>query len=290
MSLMTGSIHGDNVITSSDGELAGVDSHLIQRNRTLEKELAELQHESNEWHRALFRAEEVQRKLCAPRRLRRGRFEIASEIFPVRYISGDFFDVLDLATGTGLVVGDIAGKGVAAGLWFAHFISMIRVHAVSHPGPAAAIAALNHDLFQAQSIPQTGTLFFGHLDTKRGELAYCGAGHPPALLVRRDGRVEALAEGGPLLGAVPGANFSTGRVVMEPGDNLIGYSDGILDCRNVEGEDFGSQRLLAAARCARHASSADAMLFSMLGDVQDFAGDCPREDDFTLMTVRHLED
>jgi sigma-B regulation protein RsbU (phosphoserine phosphatase) len=283
------SAHAGDVMAVSGEELPDAEAAWIRHNNDLEKQINELQQERNQWHRALFGAGEVQRKLCAPRKLRRGRFEIASEIFPVRYISGDFSDVLDLPDVTGLVVGDVAGKGVAAGLWVAHFIGLIRIHAASHRSPAATIAALNRDLFQVQSIPQTGTLFLGHLDADRGELVYCSAGHPPAFLVRRDGKVEAMHEGGPLLGAVPSAHFSTGRAVIEPGDTVIAYSDGILDCRNGAGEDFGPQRLLAAARGARDASSAGAMLFSVLGAVQDFAGDCPREDDFTLMIVRRTE-
>lgn len=267
-------------------ERPAADAERVEPNRALEAQLAALQEKQQELHHALFEAAQVQRKLCAPREVRRGRFEIASELFPVRYISGDFYDVLDLGAATGLAVGDIAGKGLAAGLWFTHFIGLIRTHAVSHPDPASMMAAINRDLCQTH--PPMASLFFGRLDPRRGELVYCSAGHPPALLLRRDGTAQPLQEGSPILGALSHASFSTGRVVVKPGDALIAYSDGLLECRNGRDQEFGTEGLLAAARSAG-CSSASAMLFSVLGAVQDFAGSHPREDDFALMIVRRLE-
>jgi sigma-B regulation protein RsbU (phosphoserine phosphatase) len=262
---------------------------LVQRHRALEAQLATLQREHDELHQALLSAQHVQRKLCAPRGLRRGRFEIASEIFPVRYVSGDFYDVLDLDGAVGLAVGDIAGKGLAAGLWFAHLLGLIRIHAGLLPDPAAAVAAINRDLCGVPTGPPTASLFLGRLDLRRGELVYSNAGQPPALLLRRDGRVESLREGGTLLGAFPHASFGSGRVGMEPGDTLIGYSDGIVECRSDRGEEFGVRRILAAARKSAEAS-AHAIVFSILAAAQDFAGSQPRDDDFTLMVVRRLDE
>lgn len=279
---------------SGDSKLGGAE--LGQRNRAWEEQLAALHREHDELRQALFAAAQVQRKLCAPRELRRGRFEIASEIFPVRDISGDFYDVLELGAAMGLAVGDIAGKGLAAGLWFTHLVGLIRIHAGpgpigagSLPDPAAAVAAINRDLCRLPAGPPMVSLFLGWLDSRRGELVYCNAGQPPALLLRRGGTVESLREGGPLLGALPQASFGSGRVVVEPGDTLIGYSDGIVECRNGSDEEFGVRRLLAAARSAGR-SSASTMLFSLLGAVQDFAGSRPRDDDFTLMVVRCLDE
>ena len=256
--------------------------------RSLEEQLARLQREQREIHRALFEAAEVQRRLCPPRQLRHGRFEIACEMFPLSYLSVDFYDVLDLGAATGLAVGDIVGKGLAAGMWFAHLLGQIRVHARSSSDPARAVAAINHDLPQLKAEPPLVSLFFARLDHKRNELSYCNAGQPPALLLKSDGSTRPLAEGGPLLGAIPQAAFVSGRVSFEPGDTLVVYSDGIVECRNAADEEFGLAGLENAARRVA-GSSAASTLFSLLGAVQDFAGATPREDDFALMVVRCMD-
>lgn len=258
---------------------------LEEWNRQLQAELEELRREQEGFRQALFSAAQVQRRLCALREWRRGSFEIASEIFPVRYLSGDFSTLLPLGESLGLAIGDIVGKGLAAGLWFTHLVGLVRVHAASLADPAAAAAAMNRDLCQLQPDPPLTGLFLGRLDLDRGEFLYTNAGLPPALLLRSGGGVEALEEGGPLLGAVPEGVFRTGRVRLEPGDTLIGYSDGIVECRNGRGEEFGQNRLLAAAGGAA-GSSAGTLLFSLLGAVQDFAGSRPPDDDFTLLVVR----
>ncbi|MDA2913245.1 serine/threonine-protein phosphatase [Acidobacteriia bacterium AH_259_A11_L15] len=269
------------------GNGARAAAQLSERVRELEARLAGLEQEQRRLQRSLFAAEQVQRKLCAPRHLRRGRFEIASEIFPVRYISGDFYDIFPLRAATGLVVGDIAGKDLAAGLWFTHLMGLIRIHAGQQADPADALAAINRDLFRVQEVPQMASLFLARLDAQRGELLYSNAGHPPAFVLRHDDGVESLNEGGPLLGVIPRAAFRSSRVWLEPGDTLVSYSDGILECRNCREEEFGMERLLETALAAR-GSSANAMLFSLLAAVQDFAGNYPREDDFTVLVARRL--
>jgi sigma-B regulation protein RsbU (phosphoserine phosphatase) len=264
------------------------ESRQADRGTALEGQVAQLQREQRELHRALFEAAEVQRRLCPPRQARFGRLEIACEMFPLSYLSGDFYDVLDLGTSAGLAVGDIVGKGLAAGMWFAHLLGQIRVHARSTPDPAKVVAGINHDLRQLKAEPPLVSLFYARLDPKHRELSYCNAGQPPALLLKPDGSTRPLAEGGPLLGAIPQAAFVSGRVSFEPGDTLLVYSDGIVECRNQRAEEFGLAGLEAAARRAA-GSSAAGTLFSLLGAVQDFAGATPREDDFALMVVRHAE-
>jgi len=273
--------------TSRNGQSRKPSTDLEQRSIALEAELAVLRRQQNELQQALFGAAQLQRKLCSTRELRRGRFELASEVFAVRHISGDFYNVIDLGAEVALAVGDIAGKGFLAGLWFTHLIGLLRIHAQSVPGPAAATAAMNRDLFQIQPEPPMAGLFLGRLDPQNGDFLYCNAGQPPALFLRRNGNVETLREGGPLLGAMPHATFNCGRVRLESGDTLVMYSDGLTECRNARDEEFGTRGLLAAARAAAGAS-ASSMLFSLLGAVQDFAGSHPRGDDLTLMVLRHL--
>ncbi len=261
---------------------------LARRNHSLEEQFAGLRREHDDLRRTLFEAAQVQRRLCGPRQLRREPFEIATEIFPVRDLCGDFVSVLDLGAELLFAIGDIAGKGLSAAMWFTHLVGMIRLQGWAQESPAATLEAINRDLCGAQPGPPLTTLLLARLDWQTGEITYSNAGHPPALLSRRDGRVEWLREGGPLLGAVAGASFVNGKSALQPGDTLLGYSDGILECRNAAGVEFGVDRLQLALRPAL-ASSASAALFSVLGAAEDFAGNQPREDDMALLVVRRNE-
>ncbi len=271
--------------SSADAHIRGV-RKLARRNRVLEDQLARLRREHDNLRRVLFEAAQVQRRLCGPRHLRRGPFEVASEIFPVDHLSGDLITVLDRRADLVVAIGDIAGKGLPAALWFTHLVGMIRLEAGWGETPAAALAAFNRDLCQMHLTAPFASLFLARLNLRTGEVVYSNAGHPPALLLSGDGSVKSLGEGGLLLGALPDAAFDDGRTRLHPGDTLLGYSDGIIECCNPSGEQFGAERLIAAARRSP-AFSSTATLFAVLGAVEDFAGSQPRQDDLAVLVARH---
>jgi len=256
----------------------------VAAGRAQEAELTALRREQSELHQAMFEAAQVQRKLCAPRDLCRGEFEIAGEMFPVRHLSGDFYKVFGIGSDVGLAVGDIAGKGLKAGLWLTHLMGLLRICARENPEPAAAMAAINHELCDEQGEPPMTALFLGRVNPQTGELAYCNAGQPGALLLRSGGALESLQTGGPMLGALAQANFETGRVTLEAGDTLVAFTDGVVECCNAKDEEFGTKRLAAAA-AASGGAAANRALFSTLGAALDFAGGRPPTDDLTLLVV-----
>src|SRR5438445_5930674 len=255
---------------------------VARRNRVLEDPLATLRREHDDLRRTIYEAAQVQRKLCGPRLLRRESFEIASEIFPVRHLSGDFISVFELSTNLVFAIGDIAGKGLSAGMWFTHVVGMVRLQIEALGDPAAALSAINRDLLLTRlELPMT-TVLLGRLNLQTGEVTYCSAGHPPALIFRNDGHVESLREGSPLLGVLAGACFANGRTTLRPGDTLLGYSDGIAECRNENGAEFGAERLAAAAQVSR-GSSASSKLFSVLGAAKDFRVSQVLDDNIALI-------
>lgn len=256
--------------------------------QSLTDEVLALRREQARLQQAIFEAAQVQRRLCAPRELIRGEFEIAGEIFPVRHLSGDFFKVMELPTVLGLAVGDIAGKGLTAGIWQTHVLGLIQRAARWHSDAADAVAEVNRELCQDQGERPMTALFFARLDPQGNELAYCNAGLPAPLLIRQNGTVERLEVGGPILGALQGAEFRSGKVRLNPGDLLIASSDGVTECRNSRDEEFGMERLSAAAEAVRGASANQA-LFATLAAVLDFADACPPGDDLTLLVVRRGE-
>jgi serine phosphatase RsbU (regulator of sigma subunit) len=254
----------------------------------LKEELAALRREQAKLHQAIFEAAQVQRRLCAPRELGWGEFEIAGEIFPVRHLSGDFFKVLDLGSALGLAVGDIAGKGLSAGIWLPHLTGLVHRCARAHSDPAAALAEVNRELCDGEGEPPLTALFFARMNLQQGEIVYCNAGLPAPLILRRDRSVVPLEKGGPMLGALRGAVFTSGSVTLDPGDTLIAYSDGVTECCNSRDEEFDTKRLSAAATAASGASASQT-LFSTLGAVLDFAEGCSPGDDLTLLVIRRRE-
>jgi serine phosphatase RsbU (regulator of sigma subunit) len=229
-------------------------------------------------------AAHLQHLLNGPRELRRGDFEIACETFPVNLISGDFCTIFDVGNKTVFALGDIAGKGLTAGMWFTHIISLVRFHAASTADPASAMFAINNELCSLRLDRPLITVFLASLDSAANTLTYCRAGHPPPVIVRADAGAELAHEGGPILGVIHNAAFDLGTTTFRPSDGLLAYSDGVSEIRNEHGDDFGIRRLLdEAERCER--SSAARFLFCLLGAVKDFAGSAAPDDDITMMAL-----
>ena len=153
-----------------------------RRRRALEDQLATLKRDHDDLRRAIYEAAQAQRRLCGPRHLHAGSYEFASEIFPVRHISGDFISLLEIESDLVFAIGDIAGKGLMAGMWFTHLVGMIRREMSALGDPAAALSAINRDLLlTGLNVPLT-TLFLGRINLESGNLTYCSrAGGCPAL-------------------------------------------------------------------------------------------------------------
>ena len=266
----------------------GTTAALTDGTRSREQELEALRGKHAKLQQAIYEAAQIQRKLCSPRELVWGEFEIAGEIFAVRHLTGDFFKVLQGDGALRIVLGDIAGKGLSAGIWQAHLMDLIQRCSRTHVHPGDAVAAVNHELCVDQNEPPITALFLARLDPQRNELMYCNAGLPPPLVVRHDKSVERLEEGGPMLGALQNATYKSGTIHLDPGDMLLTYSDGLTECRNAQDEEFETGRLSEAAKSLSGAI-ANQVLFSTLATVLDFADACPPEDDLTLLVIRRSE-
>jgi len=265
------------ISTSSPSTVVSPLAELQQKLETLQRDYAEL-------NTAIFEAAQVHRRLCAPSLLRHGAFDVATETFAVRHLPGDFVSIEETRDGLVLALGDIGGKGLAAGMWVTHLIGLLRTHTAASSDPEVIVTGINRDIARLSSVEPLSTLFVARL-SKSGQLDYTSAGHPPALLLRKNGQLELLSDGGPVLGAVPAAAFDRGTVKLRGGDLLLACSDGILESFNEAEQEFGNMRLQTELRRAQ-GGSAEAVLFSVLGSVQDFAAPRPLTDDMTLMVVK----
>jgi sigma-B regulation protein RsbU (phosphoserine phosphatase) len=251
----------------------------------LQGERDSLLREKLDLHSQLFEAAQIQRKLSGPREFRRGCLQFASEVFAARFLPGDFTSFLQSGSKVLVAHGDIAGKGVAAGMWFTNLAGLLQSYDRPSSDPAKIASEINRHLCYLRPIAPFATAFLARVDCNLGELTYCNAGHFPPILLRADGRTELLETGGPLLGAIEGARFELGKLTLEPGDTLVAYSDGVLECCDTSDEEFGLDRIVAALRGAE-SPLAQATLMMLLATLQDFANGSPLCDDVSLTVIQ----
>lgn len=252
----------------------------------LRNELDSLQKEKLDLYAQLFEAGQIQRKLSGARELRHGCLQFASEVFAARFLSGDFTMFLQRGPKVLAAHGDIAGKGIAAGMWFTNLAGLLQSYGDPEADPAKIASEVNRHLCYLRPVAPFATAFLAQVDCDSASLTYCNAGHFPPVLLRADGQVEILEVGGPLLGAIEKAEFNSASVALEPGDTLLAYSDGVLECLNAAGEEFGMERLAETLRRARQPSP-HSTLMVVLAALQDFANGGPISDDISLTVIQH---
>ena len=231
-------------------------------------------------------ASNVQRSLL-PAPVQHGRLEIAREFIPFREIGGDYYDFIELGPDrVAVAIGDVMGKGVPAALMAANLKASVRAQV--HGGdvaPEEVTRRVNRLFWDVTPQGLFCSLFFAIFDLERGVLEYVNAGHHYPFLVRRDGTVLDLAEGGTVIGLAEDSRYRRGAARLEAEDLVVLYSDGVTDRGNAEGELFGVERLKEAALRNR-ADMARIVLYSVLGDVQGWSAGTPAEDDSTLIVAK----
>jgi len=159
-------------------------------------------------------------------------------------VGGDFYDMFEIEQGLiGTVVGDVSGAGIEAAAFTSVVRNAIRAFSMKFRSPARVLAKTNEFICRINSQFSFVTIFFGILDTATGELLYCSAGHPPAVLRRKSGAVILLDRHNPVAGAFEDVRYRSHKLELARGDILIIYTDGITEARSDRGF-FGEERLL----------------------------------------------
>jgi len=169
---------------------------------------------------------------------------------PARTVGGDYYDFLDLGCGkVGLVLADIVGKGIGAALLMANLQAALRSQcATASEQPERFLRSVNQLLYENTAEGDYATLFFAEYDDDTRKLRYSNCGHPPALLVRGDNSLERLGATCTVVGLFEEWECTMGERELAPGDSVLLYTDGVTEALNEEGEEFGEERLLEAAR------------------------------------------
>jgi sigma-B regulation protein RsbU (phosphoserine phosphatase) len=215
--------------------------------------------------------------------------DIAGKTTACRTVGGDYYDFLLFPDGrVGLLVGDVAGKGMPASLMMSSL--QARVHVLFEDGDdlAQKITRLNKSTCQNCPDNRFITFFMTVADPATGELVYTNAGHNPPLVVRAAGGFELLTEGGGLfLGIMPKAVYQDARAKLEPGDVLILFSDGVTEAPDPRGEEFGEERLAELVAGMRDRPAAE-IVEAINSAVAAFTEGAPAADDITVVAVRRL--
>jgi serine phosphatase RsbU (regulator of sigma subunit) len=231
-------------------------------------------------------AREIQFSLVPASPFIREGVHIHCRMRPANTVGGDYYDIIELGDPDRLaiVIGDVAGKGMPAALLMALLQGSLRtLVSAGHRGPEL-IAGLNRYL--CSTIPDNSlvTLFYGELELRTGRLRYVNAGHNAPFLLRNDGAVERLHATSLVLGVLDQSDFPAAETQVAPGDQVLLFTDGVVEAMNPRDEEFGDDRLSEFLR--QRAKMAQPELLAALTEaVLAHSGERRPHDDMTLMSV-----
>jgi sigma-B regulation protein RsbU (phosphoserine phosphatase) len=208
---------------------------------------------------------------------------------PANTVGGDFYDVLPLTDGRLMIaIGDVAGKGSPAALLMALLLAMLRTLVDEGLNATRLISRLNVQICRHSPGSRFITFFYGLYDPATGALEYVNAGHLPPLVRRASGVIDRLDGGGMALGMFDHATYEARQVVIEPGDAVVMYTDGITEAENRSGrafEDSGLEAILALRGMER---DPETLSRAVISAVEAHAGDVRLADDLTVAVLTRV--
>jgi phosphoserine phosphatase RsbU/P len=218
----------------------------------------------------------------------RREFDLFALMEPAKEVGGDFYDFF-LVDDTHLcfVIADVSGKGVPAALFMAMSMTLIKATARQGFTPDEILARVNNELSRDNDSCMFVTTFCGVLDTETGELTYANGGHNLPLHLKRGGGVSWLPKTGSLMvGAMEGICYRCERLLLEPGDGLFLYTDGVTEAMNLREEIYSDQRLEQSLSALR-GSGIREIVGGVMAEVRLFTGEAPQSDDITMMLIQY---
>jgi len=224
-----------------------------------------------------------------PRRLPQpGSFRLAARSEPAEIVSGDFYDVISLDEQSFVaLIADATGHGLPAALQVRDVFMGLRMGLSREYKISRTLERLNRIIHHSRLATKFVSLFLVEVDLS-GQIFYCCAGHPPALLRRASGEIEELRTGGLLLGPLADTRYPVAGAMIDPGDSLLLYTDGITEIQNPEGEEFGLDALKSIFS-GPHAAAPDALVDEIFETIHDFAGPDYRQDDQSVLVIHREE-
>jgi sigma-B regulation protein RsbU (phosphoserine phosphatase) len=276
---------GDKRLLASVASQAGI----AMRSITLAEKMAQRMEAERRAAQEMQIARQVQSRLLPQQSPSLATLECVGKCIQTRAVGGDYYDFLDLGSGRlGLVLADIAGKGMSAALLMANLQANLRSqYALALEDIPRLLRSVNHLFFKNTESSNYATTFFAVYDDQTRKLRYVNCGHNPPMLLRGNGKVERLNATATVLGLFEEWNCSVVESELAPDDVLVIYTDGVSEAGESDdgnSEEFGEERLIAAIR-KYHQQSAGEVLDGILGEVQKFSPD-EQADDMTLIVAK----
>ncbi len=213
-------------------------------------------------------------------------FGLAARTIPTHQVGGDFYDAITLDDGRILIaIADVSGKGTPASLIMANIQAAVRALSGIQIDLADLVARVNNLLYRNTASDKFVTAFFGVLDPQTRLLSFVNAGHNPPFLFR-SGTATPLEQGGLLLGIMPSVlPYDVGEIIVEPGDLLVMYTDGVSEALNPDHEEFGEDRLLELF-LGSPAPEPTIAIDVIRDAIVAFTNGAPQSDDITAVVLR----
>lgn len=215
------------------------------------------------------------------------KVDICASMLAAKDVGGDFYDFFPIDDHRiGFTIADVSGKGVPAAIFMAVSRTLIKATGLRDLPSAECVSTVN-DILCGESVESMFvTVFYGIYDLQTGMIDYTNGGHNPPFVLHPDGTAEELqTESNLVLGAVAGMPFKSGSLLLNPGDALYLYTDGVTEAENMEHSLFGESRLQATLESARGAESSQ-MIEAVSAKVKEFVDGAPQSDDITQLVIR----
>jgi len=212
--------------------------------------------------------------------------EIFGLSIPAKEVGGDYYDFIQIDDHRlGIAIADVSGKGTPAALLMANLQASLRGQAFINPSVKDTVTKVNLTISRFMDMGKFITLFYGVLDLKNKTFTFTNAGHNFPLLLNQDGNFKTLEKGGTILGMLHNMGYEEETLLLNPGDLLFLYTDGITEAMNDKEEMFEEERLLDLLK-ANQKSSAEKLSRKIVDDVLSFQGTQPQSDDLTLVLIK----
>lgn len=214
-------------------------------------------------------------------------FDIAGRSDPMELVGGDYFDYIQLSPRSlGLAIADVSGHGLPAALQVRDIYMGLRMGLSRDFKLLRTVERLNEIVSRSTLTSRFVSLFYGELE-ENGNFLYVNAGHPPPLVLRRDGQVHRLKRGGAVLGPVPDGSYERGFARLRPGDSLVLFTDGIVETEGGDSgkQEYGELRLRELVRASSERTARETVE-AIFEDVARFDGTDQAKDDRTAVVVK----